>query len=165
MKTRAGSGDTLFILSIDVGKWLAPCDGLFLFPPRYAHFGNGSSFSTKEVSALLCRPVCCTTDSAWAHTSCRWVQFTLKFVHPLARHIHSRYAEVFCQCRTKFKSHSKLCYNRRSIDQSILVSHPNWGPTPEFCYCCRFFIRGILFDKEDGTIANIVAGPIQRTHP
>jgi hypothetical protein len=32
------------------------------------------------------------------------------------------------------KSESKLCYDRRSVDHSILVSSSIWGPRSDFCY-------------------------------
>jgi hypothetical protein len=34
---------------------------------------------------------------------------------------------------TNFKSKSR--YDRRSVDQSVLVSCPIWGSRPDFCYC------------------------------
>jgi hypothetical protein len=33
------------------------------------------------------------------------------------------------------ESNSKLCYDRRSVGQSVLMSNPTWVPRPNFCYC------------------------------
>jgi hypothetical protein len=36
---------------------------------------------------------------------------------------------------SKSKSESKLCYDRRSVGQYVLVSSRIRGPSPDFCYC------------------------------
>jgi hypothetical protein len=35
----------------------------------------------------------------------------------------------------------ELCYERRSVGQSILVSSAIWGPRPDFCYCQLWVYR------------------------
>jgi hypothetical protein len=37
--------------------------------------------------------------------------------------------------RFKSKSKSKLCYDRQSVGQSVLVPSPILGPRLDFCYC------------------------------
>jgi hypothetical protein len=36
---------------------------------------------------------------------------------------------------TKSKSKSKLCYDRQSVGQFLLMSSRIWGPRQDFCYC------------------------------
>jgi hypothetical protein len=50
-----------------------------------------------------------------------WVFASLIFLLELSHH--------------NFKSKSKLCYNRRSVSQSVLVSSPIWSQRPDFYYC------------------------------
>jgi hypothetical protein len=64
-------------------------------------------------------------------------------------------------------NHSKLCYDRRSVDQSVLVSSPIWGSRPDFYYYQTFvglLMWGDLSDERTGLSITIAAGPRQRSH-
>jgi hypothetical protein len=64
-------------------------------------------------------------------------------------------------------SKSKLCYDRRSVGQSVLVSSPILGPTSDFYYCqtaAGLLMWGALSDERTGLSFTIVAGPRQRSH-
>jgi hypothetical protein len=54
-----------------------------------------------------------------------------------------------------------------SVDQSILVPSPIWGPRPDFCYfwtVTGFLMGGALSDGKRGLSFVIAAGPPQRSH-
>jgi hypothetical protein len=56
------------------------------------------------------------------------------------RVIHGRNSFAFSSdSQLKSKTKSKLCYNRRSIDQSVLVSGPHLGPKTRFFFTVRQF--------------------------
>jgi hypothetical protein len=62
-------------------------------------------------------------------------------------------------------SKSKLCYDRRSVGQSVLVSSPIWGPRPDFCY--YWILAGLLMwpalsDETTGLSFKITVGPRKR---
>jgi hypothetical protein len=63
---------------------------------------------------------------------------------------------------TSVKSKSKLCYERRSVGRSVLVSR--WGLRPDF-YCCQtvagLLMCGALSDEKMGLPFTITAGPRQ----
>jgi hypothetical protein len=66
-----------------------------------------------------------------------------------------------------FKSKSKLCYYRRSVGQSILVSSLIWGSKPDFYYCqtvAGILMWGALSDERTGLSFTISAGPRERSH-
>jgi hypothetical protein len=44
---------------------------------------------------------------------------------------------------------SKSHYDRRSVGQSVLVSSPIWGPTPDFCYSQTFAVLSMWDDLSD----------------
>jgi hypothetical protein len=65
------------------------------------------------------------------------------------------------------KSKSKVCNDRRSVGQSILVSSPILGPRPEFCYCqtiAGLLMWSALSDERTGQPFTISAGGRQRSH-
>jgi hypothetical protein len=41
-------------------------------------------------------------------------------------------------CKSKSKSKSNLCYDRRPVGQSVLPPSRIWGSRPDFCYCQTF---------------------------
>jgi hypothetical protein len=64
------------------------------------------------------------------------------------------------------KSKSKLCYDRRSVGQSVLVSSSHVGPKTRFVLLsvAVLLIWGALSDEEMGLSIIIVDGPRQRSH-
>jgi hypothetical protein len=65
------------------------------------------------------------------------------------------------------KSKSKLCDDRRSVDQSVLVPSPIWGQRPDFYYCqtpSDLLMWGAISDERTSLSFTIVAGPRQRCH-
>jgi hypothetical protein len=61
----------------------------------------------------------------------------------------------------------KLCYDRRSVVQSVLVWSPIWGPVPEFCYYQRIeglLMWGTLSDETTRVSFTVADGPRQRSH-
>jgi hypothetical protein len=74
---------------------------------------------------------------------------------------------AYIACYWKSKSKSKLCYDWRSVGQSILVSAPIWGPKPDFYYCQRvvgLLMWGALSDERTGLSFTFAAGPRQPSH-
>jgi hypothetical protein len=64
-------------------------------------------------------------------------------------------------------SSQKLCYDRRSVGQSVLVSSPTWGPRPDSYYSqtvAGLLTWGVLSDKRRGLSFTTAAGPRQRSH-
>jgi hypothetical protein len=64
-------------------------------------------------------------------------------------------------------SKSKLCYDRRSVSRSALVSRTHLGPKTRFCYCqtvACFLKWGALYDERTGLLFTFTAGPRQRSH-
>jgi hypothetical protein len=62
------------------------------------------------------------------------------------------------------RSKSKLCYDRRLVGQSILVTSPIWGPRPCICYCqavADLLIWEALSDERMGLWFTIATGPRQ----
>jgi hypothetical protein len=60
-----------------------------------------------------------------------------------------------------------LCYDRRSVGQSVLVSRPIWGTRPDLCYCqtvAGLLIWGALSVEKAGLSFTMPAGPRQRSH-
>jgi hypothetical protein len=71
---------------------------------------------------------------------------------------------IYCP---KSKSKSKLCYDRRSVGQSVLVSNTHLGLTTRFCYCqavAGLLMWGALSDERTGLPFATAAGPHQRSH-
>jgi hypothetical protein len=69
--------------------------------------------------------------------------------------------------RRRHSSKSKLCYDRRSVGQSILKWSPIWGPKPNVYYCqtvAGSLTWGALSDDKTGLSFTIAAGPRQRSH-
>jgi hypothetical protein len=67
----------------------------------------------------------------------------------------------------KEKLKSELCYDQRSVSQSVLVSSHIWGPRPDFCYChtvAGLFMWGTLSDERTGLSFTIADGSCQRSH-
>jgi hypothetical protein len=63
------------------------------------------------------------------------------------------------------KSKSKLCYDRRSVGQSVLVSSTHLGLTSKYCQTVAgSFMWGALSDERTGLPFTIAAGPRQRSH-
>jgi hypothetical protein len=65
------------------------------------------------------------------------------------------------------KSKSKLCYDRRSVGQSVLVSSTHLALTTKFLLLsdrCGFFKWGALSDERTGLPFTIAADPRQRSH-
>jgi hypothetical protein len=65
------------------------------------------------------------------------------------------------------KSKSKLCYDRRSVGQSVFVSSTHLRPKTIFYYCqtvTGLFMWGSLSDERTGLPFTIAAGTRQRTH-
>jgi hypothetical protein len=74
-----------------------------------------------------------------------------------------------CPTTKSFKSKSKLrvCYDRRSVGQSVLVSSTHLGPKPRFLLLsdrCEFVIWGALSDKRTGLSFTISASTRQHSH-
>jgi hypothetical protein len=94
-----------------------------------------------------------------------WRVRSLYFISPRVRVAHL-YPQVLGWL-FKFTSKSKLCYDRRSVDQSVLVSSSTWGPTPDFCYCQAVAVLltwNPLSDYRMGLSFTISAGPRQDSH-
>jgi hypothetical protein len=65
------------------------------------------------------------------------------------------------------KSKSKLCYDRRSVGQSVLVPCPIWRSRPGFYYCqavSRLLMWGALSNERTGLSFTIAAGPRRLSH-
>jgi hypothetical protein len=56
----------------------------------------------------------------------------------------------------------KLCYDRRSVGQSVLVSDIIWGPRPDLYFCQT--VAGLSPDERTGLSFTVVAGPRKRSH-
>jgi hypothetical protein len=68
---------------------------------------------------------------------------------------------------SKWRSKSKLCYDRRSVGQSVLVWSTIWDLQPEFYYCQTLgglLMWGAFSDERTGLSYTIAAGPRQRSH-
>jgi hypothetical protein len=67
--------------------------------------------------------------------------------------LHGNYSDFQLNCQ--FKSKSKLCYDRRSVGQSILVSSTHLGLNTRFLFVsdsCGFVDVGRLLWREDGSV-------------
>jgi hypothetical protein len=63
-------------------------------------------------------------------------------------------------------SQSKLCYDRRSVGQSVLVSSMHLGPKARFYYCqtvAGLLMWGALSDERKGLSFTIASDPRQRS--
>jgi hypothetical protein len=61
----------------------------------------------------------------------------------------------------------KLCYDRRSVGQSVLMSIPIWGTRSVFCYCqtvVGLLIWGTFSDERRSLSFKIAAGPRQHSY-
>jgi hypothetical protein len=65
------------------------------------------------------------------------------------------------------KSKSKLCWDQRSVGQSVLLSSPIWSARPDSCYCqtvAGMLMCGALSDESSGLSFTFAAGPHQLSH-
>jgi hypothetical protein len=65
------------------------------------------------------------------------------------------------------KSKSKLCYDWRSVGQSVLCQAPIWGPRPDFYYCqtvAILLMLGAISDKRMGLSFRFATGLRQCSH-
>jgi succinate dehydrogenase/fumarate reductase flavoprotein subunit len=65
------------------------------------------------------------------------------------------------------QSQSQLCYYRRSVRQSVLVSSPHLGPKKNFCHCHAVsgsLIWGVFSDERTCLSFTIADGPRQCSH-
>jgi hypothetical protein len=69
-------------------------------------------------------------------------------------------------CSTKSKSKSKLCYDQRSVGQSVLVSSTHLRPKIRFLILsvAGLLMWGALSDERTGLSFAVTAGPRQRNH-
>jgi hypothetical protein len=75
--------------------------------------------------------------------------------------------QVIWTCLSESELRSKLCYNGRSVSQSVLVSSPIWDPRLDFCYCqtvAVLLIWGALSDKRTCLSFTIAAGLCQHSY-
>jgi hypothetical protein len=78
-----------------------------------------------------------------------------------------REEESLQQLHSKSKLKSKLCYDRRSVGQSVLVSSTHLGLTKDFYYCqtvAGLLMWDALSDDRKGLPFTIAASPHQRSH-
>jgi hypothetical protein len=68
---------------------------------------------------------------------------------------------------SKSKPKSKICYDRRSVGQAVLVSSTHLALTTTFYYCrtvAGLLMWGALSDERTGLPFTVAAGPHQRSH-
>jgi hypothetical protein len=69
---------------------------------------------------------------------------------------------------TQLKSRSKICYDRRSVGQSVLMSRTYLGPRPHLYYCQtvarELLMCGAFSDERTGVSFTTAVGPRQRSH-
>jgi hypothetical protein len=69
---------------------------------------------------------------------------------------------------TQLKSRSKICYHRRSVGQSALVSRTHLEPRPHLYYCQtvarELLMWGDFSDERTGLSFTTAVGPRQRSH-
>jgi hypothetical protein len=92
------------------------------------------------------------SDYCWSlHSSEEWL-LALTLIHSL---------------KSKLKSKSKLCCDRQSVGQSVLVSSPIWAPRPHFC-CCQtvesLLMWDTLSDERLGLSLTTAVNPCQRSN-
>jgi hypothetical protein len=77
------------------------------------------------------------------------------------------YFEAHYKVQHLTRSKLKLCYDRWSVDQSVLLSTPIWGPRPD-CYYCQTVVGLLMWgapsDKRTGLSFTVSARPHQRRH-
>jgi hypothetical protein len=86
---------------------------------RYVWRVLGEKLRNTHLSASLCLSVCSWKFSSLI-TSCWYATILVNRLK---------------DWKKKSKSGWKLCYDQRSVGQSVLVQNPVWGPRPVFCYC------------------------------
>jgi hypothetical protein len=85
----------------------------------------------------------------------------LSMIHALCNSLQHTVSLLWLHCWFP-KSKSKLCYDRRSFGQSVLVSRPICGPRPDFCYCetvAGLLTWGVFSHKKTGLLFTFAAGP------
>jgi hypothetical protein len=66
--------------------------------------------------------------------SCGFTAYGQNFDTDVLVKLHSKTTENLDRGGLKHDE-QKLCYDRRSVGQSVLVSGCIWGPRPDFYYC------------------------------
>jgi hypothetical protein len=83
----------------------------------------------------------------------------------LATVSHLTHAASVLTFSTDSESKSNLCYDRRSVGHSLLVSSRIWGPRQDFCDCqtvAGLSMWGAVADERRNLSFTIAAGPLQR---
>jgi hypothetical protein len=89
------------------------------------------------------------------------------FKSPFPRYLNALYYKRSNPLKLTSRSKSKLCYDRWSVNQSVLVSStPSGGPRPDFYYCQIFaglLTWGALSDERTSLSFITAAGSRQRS--